>query len=102
VEWGGEVSRRTRILRAAAWAALLTGLGGAVLLWVSAREVVEITRRIVGHATVTFEDLEVRISVARIALGVGSLVFGAFLWSLGRVVAELADAQLGPGRVRAD
>ena len=96
------MSRPTRILRVAAWGALLAGVGGAVLLWVSAREVAEITRRVVGHATITFEDLEVRISLARIALGVGSLVLGAFLWSLGRVVAELADARLGTGQARAD
>lgn len=96
------MSRRTRILRAVAWVSLAAGLAGAVLLWISAREVVETTRRVVGHATVTFQDLEVRISLGRIALGLGSLVLGAFLWSLGRVVADVADAERAPGREPAD
>jgi hypothetical protein len=77
----------------ASWAVLVAGLGGAALLWISAREVVEVTRRVVGHATITFQDLEVRISVARVALGVASLVAGFYLWALGRVLADLTGAE---------
>jgi hypothetical protein len=85
------VRDRARVLRAMGWVALVAGLAGAVLLWISAREVVETTRRIVGHATVEFQDLDVRISATKIALGVGALVLGAYLWALARVIADLSD-----------
>lgn len=78
-------------LRRMAWVVLAAGIVGAILLWISARETVEVTRSVIGHARLTFEDVEIRWSVARIAAGVGSLALGAFLWALGRVVADLAD-----------
>jgi hypothetical protein len=90
---GEGMSREVKVLRAMAWVVLVAGLVGAVLLWITAREVVEETRRIVGHATLTFQDLEVRISVLKIALGAAILVLGLFLWALGRVVAGLAEAR---------
>jgi hypothetical protein len=37
------------------------------------------TRTIFGHATLTYQDVEVRVSVAKIALGLASLVLGGFL-----------------------
>jgi hypothetical protein len=71
---------------------LVAGVTGAILLWATAREVVETTRTIVGHATLRFRDVDVHVSVTKIALGVASLVVGGFLWALGRVVADIADA----------
>ena len=62
----------------------------AVLLWISARETVEVTRSVIGHARLTFQDLEVRWSAARIVAGFVSLGLGAYLWAMGRVVADLA------------
>jgi hypothetical protein len=90
------MTRRVRTLRLMAWVVLAAGAAGAVLLWATARETVETTRSIVGHATLTFQDVEVRISIAKIALGLASLVLGAFLWSFGRVVADIADAAVRP------
>ncbi len=78
-----------RALRILAWAILVAGMAGAILLWAAAREAVEVTRRIYGHASVTFQDVEVRISVMKVALGFASLLLGAFLWALGRAVADL-------------
>lgn len=49
------------------------------------------TRSVIGHARLTFEDVEARWSVAKIAGGVVSLGLGAFLWALGRAVADLTD-----------
>jgi hypothetical protein len=86
------MTRRARTLRLLAWVALVVGAAGAVLLWVTARETVETTRTIFGHATLRFRDVEVRVSVGKIALGLASLVLGAFLWAFGRVVADIADA----------
>jgi hypothetical protein len=85
------VSGQARVLRAMGWVALVAAIAGAFLLWISAREVLETTRRIVGHGTVEFQDLDVRISVTKIALGVGVLVLGAYLWALARVIADLSD-----------
>jgi hypothetical protein len=84
---------RVRTLRLLAWTVLLAGAVGAILMWVSARETTEITRVIHGHAALTFRDLEVRYSVPKIALGLGSLVLGAYLWALGRVVADRSAHQ---------
>jgi hypothetical protein len=85
------MTRRARTLRLLSWVVLVAGVAGAVLLWASARETVETTRTIVGHATLRFQDVEVRISVTKIALGVASLVLAAFLWAFGRVVADIAE-----------
>lgn len=85
------MSRDVRLLRAMGWVALTAGLAGAAVLWLTARELVEETRRIVGHATLTFQDLEVRISWAKVALGAGALVVGLYLWALARVVADVAE-----------
>lgn len=81
-------------LRILSWVVLAAGVGGAVFLWVTAPDTVETTRRIVGHANLSFQDLEVRVSGTRIALGFASLLLGVFLWALGRVVADLADTTL--------
>jgi hypothetical protein len=86
------MTRRARTLRLLSWVVLVAGVAGAVLLWATARETVETTRTIVGHATLRFQDVEVRVSIARIALGVASLVLGAFLWAFGRVLADIAEA----------
>jgi uncharacterized membrane protein YedE/YeeE len=82
---------RARALRLLAWIVLVTGAAGAVLLWATARETVETTRTIVGHATLRFQDVDVHVSVTKIALGVASLVLGAFLWAFGRVLADIAE-----------
>jgi hypothetical protein len=79
--------RAARWLRLLSWAVLLAGAAGAILLWVSARETSEVTRVIHGHAALTFRDLEVTYSVAKIALGFGSLILGTYLGALGRVIA---------------
>lgn len=92
------MTREAQVLRAMAWVALVAGLAGAAVLWITAREVVEETRRIVGHATLTFQDLEVRISWAKIALGAAALVVGLYLWALARVVANAADGRAAAGR----
>lgn len=81
------------MLRLLAWTVLLGGAVGAILLWVSARETSEVVRVVHGHAALTLRDLEVRYSVARIAMGFGSLVLGAYLWALGRVVADRSAYQ---------
>ena len=60
--------RAVRSLRLLSWAVLLAGAAGAILLWVSARETSEVTR-------------------VKIALGFGSLILGAYLSTLGRVIA---------------
>ena len=39
----------------------------------------------------TFQDLETRISVEKVAFGFASLLVGAFLWTLGRTVADLVS-----------
>jgi hypothetical protein len=89
-------------LRVLAGAVLAAGVAGAVFLWLTAPDTVETTRRIVGHANLTFQDLEVRVSGARIALGFASLLAGVFLWAVGRVVADVAEALrvAGPGSER--
>jgi hypothetical protein len=86
------MSRRTRTLRLLSWVVLVVGAAGAVLLVATSRETVETTRTIFGHATLRFQDVEVRISVAKIALALASLALSGFLWALGRAVADLADA----------
>ncbi len=86
------MNRRARTLRILAWVVLVAGATGAVLLWGTARETVETTRTIFGHGTLRYQDLEVRVSFGKIALGLGSLVLGGFLWAFGRVVADIADA----------
>lgn len=85
------MSRRASTLRWMSWIVLLLGAAAAVLMWVSARETVDVTRSVIGHARLTFEDIEVRWSVAEIGGGVLSLGLGTFLWALGRVVADLTD-----------
>ena len=85
------MNRNARSLRILSWALLVAGVVGAIMLWATAREAVETTRRIYGHATVTFQDLETRISVTKVALGFASLLVGAFLWTLGRTVADLVS-----------
>lgn len=85
----------SKTLRFLGWAILAAGVAGAALLWLTARETVEVTRRVIGHATLTFQDLEVEVSVTKIALGAASLLLGIFLWALSRVVAELADQARG-------
>ncbi|HEX2031767.1 MAG TPA: hypothetical protein VHL78_10245 [Actinomycetota bacterium] len=85
----------TRGLRLLGWAVLAAGVAGAGWLWATARHAVEVTRRVVGHATLTFRDVEVDVSVERIAAGAASLLLGVFLFALGRVVADLADEVRG-------
>ena len=85
--------RPARTLRILSWVVLLAGAGGAVLLWVTAREAVETTRTIYGHGTLRFQDVDVYLSVTKIALGAASLIVGAFLWAVGRAVAEMAEAE---------
>jgi hypothetical protein len=89
---GARMTRRTRTLRLLSWAMLVAGAAGAVLLWATARETVETTRTIVGHATLRFKDVDVHVSVTKIALGLASLLVGAFLWAFGRALADIADA----------
>jgi hypothetical protein len=36
--------------------------------------------------------VDVHVSVTKIALGLASLLVGAFLWAFGRVLADIADA----------
>ncbi len=79
-------------LRVLSWVVLAAGAGAAVFLWVTAPETVETTRRIVGHANLSFQELKVRVSGTKIALGFAGLLLGVFLWALGRVVADLAEA----------
>ena len=86
------MTRRARALRLLSWAMLVAGAAGAILLWATARETVETTRTIVGHATLRFKDVDVYVSVTKIALGLASLLVGAFLWAFGRVLADIADA----------
>jgi hypothetical protein len=86
------MTRRARTLRLLSWVVLVAGVAGAVLLWASAREASEMTRTVYGHGTLRFQDVDVHVSLTRIALGVASLVLGAFLWAFGRVLADIADA----------
>jgi hypothetical protein len=86
------MTRRARTLRLLSWVVLVASVAGAALLWATARETVETTRTIVGHATLRFQDVDVHVSVTKIALGVASLVLGGFLWAFGRVLADIADA----------
>jgi hypothetical protein len=86
------MTRRARILRLLSWVVLVAGVAGAVLLWASAREAVETTRTVFAHGTLRFRDVDVYLSVTKIALGVASLVLGAFLWAFGRVLADIAHA----------
>lgn len=91
------------LLRVLAGAVLAAGVAAAVFLWLTAAETVETTRRVVGHANLSFQDLEVRVSGARIALGFAGLLVGVFLWALARVVADLAEAaRPGPAPEPAD
>ena len=83
--------RRARTLRLLSWVVFVAGVAGAVLLWASAREAVETTRTVYAHGTLRFQDVDVHVSLARIALGVASLVLGAFLWAFGRVLADIAE-----------
>lgn len=83
--------RRARTLRLLSWVVFVAGVAGAVLLWASAREAVETTRTVYAHGTLRFQDVDVHVSVTKIALGVASLVLGAFLWAFGRVLADIAE-----------
>ncbi len=79
------------VLRILSWAVLGAGVAGAGVLWATARQTVEVTRRVIGHARLTFQDVEVDVSVERIVLGAACLLVAGFLWALGRVVAEVAE-----------
>jgi predicted SpoU family rRNA methylase len=84
--------RPARALRILSWVVLVAGAAGAILLWVTAREAVETTRTIYGHGTLRFQDVDIHLSVTKIALGAASLILGAFLWAVGRAVAGMAEA----------
>lgn len=80
-----------RVARVMAWVALAAGLGLGIACFLLAPEKVTTAERIVGHATITYEGVELVVRESFILAGFASLVLGAALWALLLVTARMAD-----------
>lgn len=80
-----------RVARVMAWVALAAGLGLGIACFLLAPEKVTTVERIVGHATITYEGVELVVRESFILAGFASLVLGAALWALLLVTARMAD-----------
>lgn len=80
-----------RALRIVAWSWLVAGLAAAAIIWLNARETVTTIRTITAHASLTFQDIETHVSVFRVAMGFGAVLFGLTIWALLLVVVSRAE-----------
>jgi hypothetical protein len=79
-----------RAARIMAWIALAAGVGLAIACFLLAPAKVTTTERIVGHATITYEGVDIVVRESFILAGIASLVLGAALWALLLVAARMA------------
>jgi len=77
-----------RSARVMAWVSLAAGVGLAIACFLLAPAKVTTTERIVGHATITYEGVELVVRASFILAGIGSLILGAALWALLLVTAR--------------
>ena len=89
------MSWEVRAARVMAWVTLVAGVGLAVACFVLSPAKVTTTERIVGHATITYEGVELVVRESFILAGIASLVLGAALWALLLVAARIASARNG-------
>lgn len=91
------MSWEARLARVMAWVTLAAGVGLAIACFLLAPAKVTTTERIVGHATVTYEGVDIVVRESFILAGIGSLVLGAALWAGLLVLARAADPALREG-----
>ncbi|HEX6206883.1 MAG TPA: hypothetical protein VF058_00845 [Actinomycetota bacterium] len=89
------MSWEVRAARVMAWVTLVTGGGLGIACFVLAPAKVTTTERIVGHATITYEGVELVVRESFILAGIASLVLGAALWALLLLAARIASARDG-------
>lgn len=87
-----------RVARVMAWVVLAAGVGLAIACFVLAPQKVTTTERIVGHATLTYEGVEIAVRESFILAGIASLVLGAALWSALLLLSRVVDRSQGPTR----
>lgn len=76
------MSWERRAARIMAWVSLVAGVGLAIACFALSPVKVTTIERIVGHATVTYEGVDIVVRESFILAGIGSLVLGAALWAL--------------------
>ncbi|HYH27982.1 MAG TPA: hypothetical protein VEA19_04290 [Actinomycetota bacterium] len=79
-----------RLLRPLSWLVLMISFAAATWLLVTSVESREVTRRIIGHASLTWQDEVRAVSWPKIIAGLGALAVGGSLAAGLRSIAWIA------------